>query len=58
MPRKREKNFSPEFRSFSARGRKFRKKIAKKFKKLKNHFSALFLTKTGWDMPRKRKKKI
>ena len=44
-PRKGEKNFSPEFRSYSTRARKFRKKIAKKFKKLKNHFLALFLAK-------------
>jgi len=51
MVKKREKNFSPEFRSYSARGRKFRKKIAKK---LKNPFSAFFLAKTGWDRPRKR----
>ena len=33
------------------------KKIAKKFKKLKNPFPALFLAKTGLDRPRKRKKK-
>ena len=46
-PRKREKNFSPEFRSYSAQGRKFRKKKAKKFKKLKNLIPALFPGKTG-----------
>ena len=34
------------------------KEIIKKFKKFKNHFSTLFLAKTGWDRPRKRKKKI
>ena len=32
-PRKREKNFTPKFRSYSTRARKFRKKIAKKLKK-------------------------
>ena len=58
-PKKREKkNFSPEFRSYLAWGRKFPKKIAKKFKKLKNHFPALFLAKTGQDRPRKREKKF
>jgi len=46
-PRKRLKNLRPEFRSYSTRGRKFRKKIAKKLKKLKNKFMALFLGKTG-----------
>ena len=40
------------------RGRYFHKKIAKKFKKLKNHFSALFLAKTGVDRPKSREKKI
>ena len=34
------------------------KKIAKKFKKLKNLIPALFPGKTGWDRPRKKKKKI
>ena len=34
------------------------KKIAKKFKKLKNHFPALFLAKTGQHWPRKREKKF
>ena len=49
-PRKREKHFSPKFRSYSIPARKF----LKKFKKLKNLFPALFLAKTGWDRPRKR----
>ena len=57
-PKREKKNFSPEFCSYLARGRKFRKKIAKEFKKLKNHFLALFLAKTGQDWPRKREKKI
>ena len=34
------------------------KKKKKKFKKLKKLFLTLFLSKTGWDRPRKRKKKI
>ena len=55
-PRKREKTFSPEFRSHSTRARKFQKKKAKKFKKLKNPFPVLFLAKMGWDWPRKREK--
>ena len=42
-----KKNFSPEFLSYSTLARKFRKKIAKKFEKLINLFSTLFLSKTG-----------
>ena len=37
-------------------GKKILKKIAKKFKKLKNLFLELFLAKTRWDRPRKREK--
>jgi len=33
-----------------------KKKIAKKFKKLENNFSALFLANSGWDRPRMREK--
>ena len=44
---KERKNFSPEFRSYLNEARKFRKKIVKKFKKLKYLFPALFLAKTG-----------
>ena len=47
-----EKNFSPEFRTYSTPERKFPKKIRKKFKKLKNLFTALFLARTGWDWVR------
>ena len=50
-----EKNFSPEFHSYSTWGRKFRKK---KQKKKKNLFPALFLAKTGCDRPRKREKNL
>ena len=39
-------------------GEKILKKIAKKFKKLKNKFPALFLAKTGWDRMRYAKKEI
>ena len=53
---KEGKKFRIEFRSYSARARKFRKKIAKKFNKLKNLIPALFLAKTGLDRQRKRKK--
>ena len=49
----REKNYTPEFRSFSTRARKFQKKYKKK---LKNQFPALFLAKTGSDRPRKGEK--
>ena len=38
-------------------GKKIPKIIAKNFKKLKNLFPALCLAKTGWDRPRKWKKK-
>ena len=37
-------------------GKKIPKKIAKKFKKLKNLFPELFLAKTRWDRPRKQEK--
>ena len=39
-------------------GKKIPKKIAKKFKKLKNHFLALFLGKMRVDRLRKGKKKL
>ena len=45
---KEKKHFNPEFRLYSARGRKFRKKNSKKIQKInKNLFPALFLDKTG-----------
>ena len=47
-----EKNFSPEFRSYSTP----EKKRAKKFKKLKNFFPALFLARRdeiGWEGEKK-----
>ena len=53
----REKNFSPEFRSYSTRGRKFRKKIAKKFKKLKTTFWRYFKHK-GDEIGRERESRI
>ena len=36
------------FNSYPTRNRKFQKKIAKKFKKLKNLITASFQAKTGW----------
>ncbi len=57
-PRNGEKNFSPKIPFILDSGKKIPKKIAKKFKKLKNLFPALFIAKTGWDRPRKRKKKF
>ena len=56
-PRKREKKFSPEFRSYSAREENCEKN-SKKIQKLKTLFPAVFLSKTGWDRPRKRKTKF
>ena len=55
-PKKREKNFTPEFRSYSTKGKKIPREIAKKLKNLKNLFPILILAKTGWDRPRKREK--
>ena len=46
-PRKREKNFRPEFRSYSTCARKFRKKKLKNSRNKKTPFPALFLAKTG-----------
>ena len=46
-PRKREKNFRPEFRSYSTFARKFRKKQLKNSRNKKTPFPALFLAKTG-----------
>ena len=37
-------------------GKKIEKKNSKKIQKIKNLFPALFVDKTGWDRPRKRKK--
>ena len=48
MPRKREKNFSPEFRSYSTRARKFRKEQRKISKNEKTSFRQHFQPK--WDM--------
>ena len=54
-PRKRQNNnyrFVP-FRSYTTRNRKLKKKMAKKFKKLKNTIMASFQDKIGWKMQRK-----
>ena len=45
-PRKREKKFCPEFRSYSI-GQENSDKNSKKIEKLKTLFPALFLAKTG-----------
>ena len=45
--KKKKKNFRPEFRSYSTRARKFRRKQQKNSKITKNLFPALFLAKTG-----------
>ena len=57
-PRKRKKNFTPEFHSCSTQARKFKKKMAKKLKKLKKKplCDIFFLPK--WDeIGREREKK-
>ena len=54
--KKRQKNFSSKFRSYSTRTRKLKKKIAKKIKKVKKLIPALFLAKTGCDRLRNREK--
>ena len=59
-PRKREKNFSPEFRSYSTRARKFRKNSKKNNKKLKTKktsFRPYFQPKRD-EIGRERQKKI
>ena len=56
-PRKREKekkNRSDEF--LHDPNRKFQKKKARKFKKLKNTITASFQAKISWERPKKRKK--
>ena len=53
-PRKRKKNFSPEFRSYTVG----EENSEINTKKLKNLFPALFLAKTGFDRPRKKKKNL
>ena len=58
MPRRREKNFTPEFCSYPTRARKFEIKNSKKLKKLKKLIPTLFLSKTGWERAKMRKKKI
>ena len=58
-PKKREKKILvPNSVHTWPREENSEKKIAKKFKKLKNHFPALFLAKTGQHWPRKREKKF
>ena len=56
LAEKEKKKITSDFRSNSTRARKFRKKIAKKLKKLKNLFPTLFLAKTALDRPGKREK--
>ena len=57
-PKKREKKISSRFSLILGLGKKIPKKIAKKFKKLKNLFPALYLAKTGDEIGREREKKI
>ena len=54
-PRKREKNFSPEFCSYLTRVRKFQKN-RKKNQKIKKSLSGIISSQTGVDRLRKRKK--
>ena len=57
MPRMRNIKIIVPFRSNPTRNRKFKKKIAKKFKNLKITIMASFLAKIGWKMMRKRENK-
>ena len=52
----RKEKLSPRFIP-SRRGRENSKKIAKKFKKLKNTITASFQTQIGWKRQRQREKK-
>ena len=45
--RREEKNFSPEFRSYSTPERKFRKKISKKIQKIKKPLSNIICSENG-----------
>ena len=56
LGREREKKIQSQIPFIHDSGKKIPKKIAKKFNKLKNLIPALFLAKTGLDMPRKREK--
>ena len=57
-PRKREKKIKiVPTSSYTTRNRKFQKKKARKFKKLKNTITASFQAKISWGRPKKRKKK-
>jgi len=51
-------NLRPEFRSNTTRGRKFLKKIAKKFKKFLNNFLALFLAESWIRLAEKDRKEF
>ena len=53
---KEKKKFQSRIPFILGPRKKIPKGIAKKFKKLKNPFPALFLSKTGWDKPGKREK--
>ena len=57
-PRKREKKFSPEFRSFSTRARKFQKKKSKKIQKIKKVNSGIISIQNGLRETEKEGKKI
>ena len=52
-----KKKFIPEFRSYSTRARKFRKKIAKKLKKLKKPLSDIIFSQND-EIGEEREKKI
>ena len=56
-PRKREKNFSPKFRS-SRHRHKNSKKNSKKIQKIKNSLSGIIFSQNGMRLAEKEKKKI
>ena len=57
-PRKGEKNFSPEFRSYSTPERKFRKKISKKIQKITKLLSSIIFSQNGMRLGQKGGKKF
>ena len=56
-PRKNEKKIIVQVSSYLIQNRELEKKIARKFKKLKNIIMTLFQAKLGRERPRKKEKK-
>ena len=58
MPRRREKNFTPEFCSYPTQARKFEIKNSKKFLKIKKVNSEIISIQSGLGEGKNGKKKI